>query len=73
MTTNYILVDWFDGRTIRLLNRISCRRLAREYARKFARSYDDDFDLIEIRDNGERQHIHRYRGQYGGRPLFTKI
>lgn len=59
----YILCDSFDGRTILLLTRISSRSLARAKAQQYSRSTDEDFDLIECRNNGERLHVQHYIGK----------
>ena len=56
----YILCDSFDGRTLRLLTRASCRKTARKLAQAYSRSYQDGFDLIECKNNGERLHVQHY-------------
>lgn len=59
----YILCDSFDGRTIRLLHRASCRKTARKQAQSFSRQTTDSFDLIECKNDGERLHVQYYTGK----------
>lgn len=57
----YIICDSFDGRTLRLLTRVSSRKLARRAAIKYSKECaHDGIDLIECRDRGERLHVQHY-------------
>lgn len=57
---SYIICDSFDGRTLRLLTRISTRKLARKATYEFSKTYEDGCDLIECKNDGERLHVQHY-------------
>ncbi len=54
MTTTFITTDSFDGRTIKVLTRISTTKLARKAAQKAANEHGDEVTLIRLTNHGRR-------------------
>lgn len=54
MPASFIVTDFFDGRTIERLTKISTTRLARKRAQQVADDHGDRVSLIRIDDGGER-------------------
>lgn len=56
----YLLVDEVNGRTIKLLLRVSSTRLARKAAREFSKHSHEGFYLMRLKDGGEREIVRHY-------------